>query len=680
MAETGQTLESPIEKEMQSSYLDYAMSVIIGRALPDARDGLKPAHRRILYAMYRLNNVHDQPTKKSARIVGEVLGKYHPHGDIAAYDTLIRMAQTFSMNHTLVQGQGNMGCFTKDTEVRLLDGRRLSFEKLVQEQATGKRHWTFAFNTDTNSIEITEIKNPRMTRKKAELVEVTLDNDEKIKCTPNHKFLQRDGTYVQAKDLKPGNSLMPLYTKLYDGAEDKNLRDYEIVRQPLTNEWQFVHHLSDKWNIVEGIYAKSRGRIRHHIDFNKNNNNPDNILRMSWREHWKTHYELASWRHKNDPEYVKKLDEGRKRFIANNHALFSERLAERNRKNWKNPIYRTKQTRRLKAQWEDSEYKSKMAASSRNNLRNLWKTEKFQKLMSEQKSNELRARWKDDEYRAKQTARTKMLSIKIWGTPGHRERISKIEKVIMSDPTRIEKQSKVSKALWKDPAYRAKFGEGHFSKMGKKAWENEANREMYRKKALKQWQDPAFAATVSIYMHEINLKRMQENPNRMKELAASAAVALRKNWKDPSYKKRVMKSKILHFTSVLLSKYTNITPEIYESERKNNCIPRVGGILKYFSNFDQLVQEARTYNHKIVNVVFLSERQDVYDITTYPYHNFALASGIFVHNSIDGDPPAAARYTEVRLDRLAEEMLADLDKKCVPFVTNFDNTEDEPVV
>ena len=111
---------------MQSSYIDYAMSVIIGRALPDARDGLKPAQRRILYAMYKLNNIHNQPTKKSARIVGEMIGKYHPHGDVAVYETLVRMAQDFSMNHTLVEGQGNMGSIDGDppaaqryTEVRL---------------------------------------------------------------------------------------------------------------------------------------------------------------------------------------------------------------------------------------------------------------------------------------------------------------------------------------------------------------------------------------------------------------------------------------------------------------------------------------------------------------------------------------------------------------------------------
>lgn len=118
--------ESNIEKEMQSSYIDYAMSVIVGRALPDARDGLKPAQRRILYAMYKINNTHEQPTKKSARIVGEVMGKYHPHGDMAIYDTIVRMAQDFSMNYMFVEGQGNMGSIDGDppaasryTEVRL---------------------------------------------------------------------------------------------------------------------------------------------------------------------------------------------------------------------------------------------------------------------------------------------------------------------------------------------------------------------------------------------------------------------------------------------------------------------------------------------------------------------------------------------------------------------------------
>ena len=115
-----------IEDEMKGAYLDYAMSVIVGRALPDFRDGLKPVHRRVLFAMHDLNNYHDKPYKKSARVVGDVIGKYHPHGDSAVYDTIVRMAQDFSLRYTLVDGQGNFGSIDGDsaaamryTEIRL---------------------------------------------------------------------------------------------------------------------------------------------------------------------------------------------------------------------------------------------------------------------------------------------------------------------------------------------------------------------------------------------------------------------------------------------------------------------------------------------------------------------------------------------------------------------------------
>jgi len=100
---------------MKQSYLDYAMSVIVGRALPDVRDGLKPVHRRALFAMRELSNYHNRPHLKSARIVGDVIGKYHPHGDTAAYDTIVRMAQDFSMRYLLVDGQGNFGSVDGDS-------------------------------------------------------------------------------------------------------------------------------------------------------------------------------------------------------------------------------------------------------------------------------------------------------------------------------------------------------------------------------------------------------------------------------------------------------------------------------------------------------------------------------------------------------------------------------------
>ncbi|HQK86661.1 MAG TPA: DNA gyrase subunit A, partial [Acidobacteriota bacterium] len=124
-----------IEDEIKKSYLDYAMSVIIGRALPDARDGLKPVHRRILHAMNELGNTHSKPYKKSARIVGDVIGKYHPHGDVAVYDAIVRMEQDFSMRYPLVDGQGNFGSVDGDsaaamryTEIRM---SRLAEEMLA---------------------------------------------------------------------------------------------------------------------------------------------------------------------------------------------------------------------------------------------------------------------------------------------------------------------------------------------------------------------------------------------------------------------------------------------------------------------------------------------------------------------------------------------------------------------
>ena len=126
MKESQEQIPVNIIEEMRKSYMDYAMSVIIGRALPDARDGLKPVHRRVLYAMHDLGSTHSKPYKKSARIVGDVIGKYHPHGDSAVYDTIVRLVQNFSVRYPLIDGQGNFGSIDGDnpaamryTEVRM---------------------------------------------------------------------------------------------------------------------------------------------------------------------------------------------------------------------------------------------------------------------------------------------------------------------------------------------------------------------------------------------------------------------------------------------------------------------------------------------------------------------------------------------------------------------------------
>ncbi len=124
--EIGKVQPVSIIEEMQKSYLDYAMSVIVARALPDVRDGLKPVHRRILFAMHQMGLTYASAFTKSAKVVGEVLGKYHPHGDMAVYDALVRMAQNFSLRYPLIKGQGNFGSVDGDspaamryTEVKL---------------------------------------------------------------------------------------------------------------------------------------------------------------------------------------------------------------------------------------------------------------------------------------------------------------------------------------------------------------------------------------------------------------------------------------------------------------------------------------------------------------------------------------------------------------------------------
>ena len=145
-----------IEQEMRTAYLDYAMSVIVQRALPDVRDGLKPVHRRILYSMNENNIRFNTPYRKSARIVGDVMGKYHPHGDAAIYDTLVRLAQDFSMRYPLIDGQGNFGSIEDDPPAaqplhRSSDGpdhRRICCKTLTKIQLISCRTTTVAKPTE----------------------------------------------------------------------------------------------------------------------------------------------------------------------------------------------------------------------------------------------------------------------------------------------------------------------------------------------------------------------------------------------------------------------------------------------------------------------------------------------------------------------------------------------------
>ncbi|MCK4453847.1 intein-containing DNA gyrase subunit A [Candidatus Parcubacteria bacterium] len=619
-AEIGYVKPREITEEMKESYIDYAMSVIVARALPDVRDGLKPVHRRILYAMLEDGLRYDAKFRKSATVVGSVLGRYHPHGDQAVYDSLVRMAQDFSLRYPLIKGQGNFGCFTKDTKVKLTDGRSLDFGELIKEQKENKRHWGFTFNPESKKIEITEIKNPRKTRIKEKLIEITLDNEEKIKCTLDHRLMTRKGDYKEAKDLKPRDSLMPLYSEIYNGEEDKNLKGYERILQPEQNNWEFIHHLADAWNLKNKVYKKSAGRIRHHVNFNKLNNNPDNILRIQWENHWKYHKEIASNRHKNDPEYVKNIAQGKKRYWAQkeNRELRSKLLSERNKKMWQNPKYRKMWIDAKKKMWQDFEYKEFMREASRKNLKNLWKRKDFQELMSKLKSEEMKKRWQNEDYRNSWKKKMREISLKIWSNPKHRE---------------------------------------YISKLAKKQWENEDYKNYMISKYKEKWEnDPKFRAK------SLNIISKNGKLNQ--------------------------KYRFLKLCKQILKKNKKITQEEYKKRSKNyggSCIISFEkAISKYFNNklgnVYQEIQQSGLVNHKVIKVKVLKKKEDVYDLTTEPWHNFLLNAGVFVHNSIDGDPPSAMRYSEAKLSKIGEETLKDITRETVNFRDNYDGTRKEPTV
>jgi DNA gyrase subunit A len=197
-----------LEHEMRQAYLDYSMSVIVARALPDVRDGLKPVQRRILFTMLEEGLRNDRPFRKSANVVGVVMAKYHPHGDAPIYDALVRLAQDFAARYPLVQGQGNFGCFSGDTKVELYNGEQKTLTELVDMAHRGARVDVFTVDAHRN-VRIKPMRAPRLVRRNDPVVKVTLESGVEIVCTPDHRFMLRDGTYREAQQLKAKDQLMP---------------------------------------------------------------------------------------------------------------------------------------------------------------------------------------------------------------------------------------------------------------------------------------------------------------------------------------------------------------------------------------------------------------------------------------------------------------------------------------
>ena len=186
------------------------------------------------------------------------------------------------------------------------------------------------------------------------------------------------------------------------------------------------------------------------------------------------------------------------------------------------------------------------------NLTKKWQEEAYRAFMSDLKSKEMKEKWQNAEYRAFWGGKMREISNALWKNPEHRQRISELQRKRTSDPIWKARQSEITKNLWRDSEYRKKYGKDHFSKMANKLWENEETRKLHVAKAKKQWEDEAFRKKITELTRERGKEMANKNPQHFRDMAEKAGASLRENWKNPEYKKRVLRSKILGYANKIL--------------------------------------------------------------------------------------------------------------------------------
>ncbi|MBU0687061.1 MAG: DNA topoisomerase (ATP-hydrolyzing) subunit B [Candidatus Margulisbacteria bacterium] len=442
----------------------------------------------------------------------------------------------------IVEGDSAGGCFLGNTKIALADGRALSFVELAKEWQNGKTNYCYTIKDD-KSIGVEKILHPRITKKNAEVIKIVLDNDEEIICTPDHKFMLRGGSYTEAKDLSPKMSLMPLRRKLSERKGLITIKGYEMVLNPKTHRWVFTHILSDQYNLAVGKYGGGERAHRHRVDFNKLNNNPENIIRMDAKEHVAYHHEHLS-KTLHSKEAVEK---------CNNIKRSPEyREAARKKSLEKRELF----SRNAKQQWKNEEYK-------------LYMIDKFKDFYN---SNEA--------YRKESLEILKKEQKKYWGQEENRKKQSK----------------RVSEFFKKHPELKE-----WLSDQAKQQWDNEELLAWRSGKTKEQWTD---------------------------EFRAKRSKAYGQTYLDHS----------LHFLKQILEQRGEAF--FYDHDRRalkprNNNLLSMRALAERFFDGDEekVLEAAQNYNHKIKRIEKVEERYDVYDIEVPNTHNFALASGIFVHNS-----------------------------------------------
>ena len=445
----------------------------------------------------------------------------------------------------LVEGDSAGGCWHSLTTVALADGRQLNFLELIEEERQGKQNFCYTISKNGN-ISIERIINVRRTKQNTEVIKVILDNGEELICTPDHPFMLRDSSYKAAEYLTPEDSLMPLNRKLSEKNEKGfGLDGYEMVWNVRDDKWFYTHIIADIYNLKHSLDDKSNGTHRHHVDFNKLNNNPTNIKRMTPKDHLALH-------HRHIEKTLRRPDVIEKSIQAHKTKEFSEKMSER----MKQPETRKILSDQAKAQWQDESYKEFMTEK----WREFYQTnEEYRRQNNEQINTAQKEYWAKEDNRLAQSERTRKF---------------------------YEKNPQAKKEL---------------SKIAKQQWKDENLLEWRRAETSKQWTD---------------------------EFRARRKATLNKTFYNKTLS--VLKQIEIENGKLDVEKYQKRRLEL-----KDKSLLRFDKFCeRYFGGEVSKAKEAiANYNHRIVKIERLNEKIDVYDLEVPGTHNFALASGIFVHNS-----------------------------------------------
>ena len=444
----------------------------------------------------------------------------------------------------IVEGDSAGGCFSGDTKVALADGRNISFKDLIKEEKTGRKNFCYTIK-ENGDMGVERIKNVRKTKMSVEVVKVIVDNEEEIICTPDHLFMLRNGSYKKAIELKKEDSLMPLYKKYSEIKGRITIKGYEMVLNPESSRWIFTHILADEYNLKNKVYDKNENEHRHHVNFNKLNNSPDNLIRIGKEDHLELHRKHA------------KKTLGRPDVIAKIKALHKTlEFREKIRRKMTEPKMRKMLSERAKKQWNSEKYKEFMK----------------RKFLEFYNSNE--------KYREKNSKLLNQAQKKYWSSEDNKQKQSK----------------RVKEYFQKHPEQKKAF-----SKLSKKQWQNADLLNWRKEKTKEQWTSEFRKKRKETYNHTYLRKALE----------------------------------LMKFVN---DREGDLNEEFYNKERKklnDRSIIRMSTIReRFFGGDNRKMEEAvLKYNHKIKFVEKLRKRIDVYDLEVPGTHNFALASGVFVHNS-----------------------------------------------